>query len=426
MEAWIALATSLLPDLKNLFAADPLGTLAGKAVDILKDVTKAPTPEAAKAKLDAEPDTDIDVRVQLAGLALERHQADLDAEAEASRADLDYNALQLNSTESARDTLKQLAKLNSPGAWTPSILSLLVVVGFFGAIALVMSGKFLGPARGTTGGATDPQIVDLLFGALVTAFATVLNFWFGSSLGSRRKDAAAATATVVQQFADLSRGGSSGGSAKGGPAPPGRGPAPAGGGGSRTVDTGPAGGTGLVTPPPAVSRTGAAGGTVAGIPAAIIDAAQASQRNWDVPASVCLAQFGLESAWGTRMPLGSNNPFGIKALEGEPFVAASTTEVEGGRRVRVLAKFRKFANFTEAFDRHGKLLGSSKYYAKAREVRRDPKKFAEALTGIYATDPDYGGKLIKIMDVRNLYQFDVDPGMIGSARAAVNRMVRAA
>ncbi|KQT65866.1 MULTISPECIES: glycoside hydrolase family 73 protein [unclassified Aureimonas] len=405
MDPWIVLVTSLLPDLKKLIALDPLGGLSDRAVDIVKELTKAKTPEAAKATLDAEPETDMDVRVQLAQLALERHQADLGAEAEATSADLDYNALQLNSTEGARETLKQLAKLNSPSAWTPSILSGLVVIGFFGAIALLMTGSFPETA-GEPGSVTSPQIVNLLFGALATAFATVLNFWFGSSLGSRRKDATTATATAVQQFSELNERERSKDPPRSGPS--GGGQEATGGGAVKTTDT---------------DRPG---GTVAGIATAIVDAAQASQRAWDIPASVCLAQFGLESAWGTRMPPGSNNPFGIKARAGEPFVAATTTEVRNGRRERVIAKFRKFQNFDEAFDRHGRLLGSSRYYAKAREHRRDPKEFAKALTGVYATDPAYGSKLIEIMDERNLYQFDVDVGTIGGIRATVNRMVRPA
>ena len=48
-------------------------------------------------------------------------------------------------------------------------------------------------------------------------------------------------------------------------------------------------------------------------PDAVIRAAQASQTRWGIPASVTLAQWALESAWGSRMPPGSNNPFGIKA-----------------------------------------------------------------------------------------------------------------
>jgi len=36
----------------------------------------------------------------------------------------------------------------------------------------------------------------------------------------------------------------------------------------------------------------------------------------------------------------------------------------------------------------------------------DPDAFANALTGIYATDPHYGRSLIALMKALNLYQYD--------------------
>src|SRR3954451_14996587 len=49
------------------------------------------------------------------------------------------------------------------------------------------------------------------------------------------------------------------------------------------------------------------------VPPDVIQAAIVSHRRWNVPASVTLAQWVVESAWGASMPPGSNNPFGIKA-----------------------------------------------------------------------------------------------------------------
>ncbi|MGO7274688.1 glucosaminidase domain-containing protein [Rhizobium ruizarguesonis] len=143
-----------------------------------------------------------------------------------------------------------------------------------------------------------------------------------------------------------------------------------------------------------------------GLTSEIVTAAKASQRLWGVPTSVTLAQFILESAGGKRMPSGSNNPFGIKAKGDEPFVLARTHEVEGGQTVVVMAKFRKFASFDEAFSQHGRLLGTSSYYRKAMAVRDDPFAFANALTGVYATDPNYGGKLIRLINQYELAAYD--------------------
>ena len=75
-----------------------------------------------------------------------------------------------------------------------------------------------------------------------------------------------------------------------------------------------------------------------------IAAAQASQQKWGVPASVTLAQFILESDWGRKMPGGpsSNNPFGMKAVAGQPSVEASTHEVRDGQTIEITAPFRNF------------------------------------------------------------------------------------
>jgi hypothetical protein len=157
-----------------------------------------------------------------------------------------------------------------------------------------------------------------------------------------------------------------------------------------------------------ISRGSAAGSHTAHhiFPAEVIAAAQASHKAWKVPASVTLAQWALESNWGKAMPPGSNNPFGIKAKAGDPYVESRTHEVVKGKRIKILAKFRKFASLNDAFNEHGRLLATRQAYAHARTVIGTPDAFADALTGVYATDPDYGSELKKVMKDYNLYQYD--------------------
>ena len=141
-------------------------------------------------------------------------------------------------------------------------------------------------------------------------------------------------------------------------------------------------------------------------PNPVIDAAQASHRAWRIPASVSMAQWAVESSWGRSMPPGSNNPFGIKAGLDQPFVEASTHEFEHGQQIEIVAKFRKFDSLTDAFDQHGKLLATDSHYATARTFFGSPDGFADALTGVYATDPSYGTTLKSVMRAHNLYQYD--------------------
>lgn len=139
---------------------------------------------------------------------------------------------------------------------------------------------------------------------------------------------------------------------------------------------------------------------------AAIAAACAASAKWKIPASVQLAQWVLESGWGkhTSAP---HNYFGIKALAGQPSVTVPTKEFLNGKWVTVQAAFRSFANDTEAFDAHAKLLATGKPYAKARTALPDPFAFANALTGVYATDPKYGALLGSIIRGSNLTQYDV-------------------
>lgn len=146
---------------------------------------------------------------------------------------------------------------------------------------------------------------------------------------------------------------------------------------------------------------------MAKIDKAVIDAAQASETKHGIPASVSLAQYALESAWGKKMPAGSNNPFGIKAAGKQASVTVRTREVDKhGRTYYINAPFRKFASIAEAFDEHGRLLAQAKPYAHARALLPDPNAFADALTGVYATDPQYGALLKKIMQQSGLYQYN--------------------
>lgn len=142
-------------------------------------------------------------------------------------------------------------------------------------------------------------------------------------------------------------------------------------------------------------------------PPTLITAAQAAQKKWSVPASITLAQWALESGFGRHMPTGSNNPFGIKASQGHPFVYAKTHEVYGGRSVVITAKFRKFVSIAEAFDYHAELLDTHAVYRHAMSMKANPDEFAEALTGVYATDPHYGASLISMMHAHNLYQYNI-------------------
>jgi hypothetical protein len=145
------------------------------------------------------------------------------------------------------------------------------------------------------------------------------------------------------------------------------------------------------------------------LPTPVIDAAVASHEHWKVPAAVTLAQWVIESAWGAAMPPDSNNPFGIKAVANQPAVESETHEVVNGETITVTVKFRVFDSIGQAFDAHGRLLATNPAYSNAMQHVQNPNAFADALTGVYATDPDYGTKLKWVIQNYKLGVYDEPP-----------------
>ena len=135
--------------------------------------------------------------------------------------------------------------------------------------------------------------------------------------------------------------------------------------------------------------------------------AVAAQQRFGVPASVTIAQAIEESAWGqSSLAARYHNLFGIKGAGAAGSVTLPTQEYEKGSWVTIDAQFAVYRNDAESIAGHAELLATSGYYARAMADRAYPDAFANSLTGVYATDPDYGANLIALMKLYNLYQFD--------------------
>jgi hypothetical protein len=142
-------------------------------------------------------------------------------------------------------------------------------------------------------------------------------------------------------------------------------------------------------------------------PPEVIAAAQSKQRRWGVPASVSLAQWAVEGKWGEGMPKDSNNPFGMKAIPGQPSVRAWTKEYVGGKLTSVQKDFRKYASLEDAWEARSKMLATSRLYAKARPHLNDPDAFVDAIASTYApNNPTYSATLKGIMKHNHFYQYN--------------------
>jgi flagellar protein FlgJ len=136
----------------------------------------------------------------------------------------------------------------------------------------------------------------------------------------------------------------------------------------------------------------------------MLPAAQRASEASGVPAQLIMAQAALESGWGKReirMEDGSTsfNVFGIKADKSwkGPVAETATTEFVNGAPQKTRAAFRAYGSYDEAFADYAKFLSNNPRYSGV-VATRDPAEAAHGLQRAgYATDPEYGGKLVRIM-----------------------------
>lgn len=136
----------------------------------------------------------------------------------------------------------------------------------------------------------------------------------------------------------------------------------------------------------------------------MLPAAQQASQASGVPAQLIMAQAALESGWGRREirtedGKNSYNLFGIKADRSwkGPVVETTTTEYVNGAAQKTQATFRAYGSYEESFSDYARFLTSNPRYANVLATQ-DPAEAAHGLQRAgYATDPQYGGKLVRIM-----------------------------
>ena len=123
-----------------------------------------------------------------------------------------------------------------------------------------------------------------------------------------------------------------------------------------------------------------------------------------------VSQAALETGWGRHMIRGTDgsnsfNLFGIKAdsgWQGERAVT-ETVEFRDGLMRKERAAFRAYDSLADSVSDYVEFLKSNPRYQEALSSAEDAPAFAQALFEAgYATDPDYAGKINRIMDSQRL------------------------
>ncbi|WP_405608936.1 glucosaminidase domain-containing protein [Polaribacter sp. Asnod1-A03] len=125
--------------------------------------------------------------------------------------------------------------------------------------------------------------------------------------------------------------------------------------------------------------------------------------DYKIPASITLAQGILESGGGTgTLASKSNNHFGIKCHTGWLGERVYHDDDEKGEC------FRKYQYVETSYKDHSEFLSKRKRYAFLFNYStEDYKKWAKGLKKAgYATDKQYPNKLIRIIEMYKLYEFD--------------------
>lgn len=149
--------------------------------------------------------------------------------------------------------------------------------------------------------------------------------------------------------------------------------------------------------------------------------AQASERKSGISAVFTLAQAAIESAWGEVAP--GNMFFGVKDTDGVngneqllrtteysrradlkfPVILSITPVIRRGEkyfRYRVKDYFRKYNTPEDCFDDHALFFMKNHRYRYAMPVAGNPIQFAIQIAKAgYATDPEYGTTLLKVITV---------------------------
>lgn len=133
--------------------------------------------------------------------------------------------------------------------------------------------------------------------------------------------------------------------------------------------------------------------------------AVAEQEKYGIPASITLAQGLVESGFGkSKMARTLNNHFGIKCTPGQKRQRGRCYTFHDDTQYD---KFLKFESAWASYRYHSKILQYERYQSLYELDITDYESWAIGLQKAgYASDKDYAKKLIRIIELYELYEYD--------------------
>lgn len=172
------------PVLGSILVGNIPGAIAGAASLVSSELGCEPTPESVNAAIQADPQALVKLK-ELEVRKLEILTQYNVQVAQAQTAQFQAESQRIGQAQSREITL---AQAGHKASWGTSVVSVIVTV-MFGVMLYVVVGQS-GPVS---------EAALLLLGTLATGFGAVLNYFLGSSIGSRAKDEAAYQLQVQQR-----------------------------------------------------------------------------------------------------------------------------------------------------------------------------------------------------------------------------------
>jgi lysozyme family protein len=178
----IALAAAIMPEVVRLVAGGKAGEASAAISDAVRIATGTDDPVEAKARLAANPQLEAELRTRLAQIAVELQRLQFDAQEKQRAAELAELEARLLDLQNARATFHHLSDNRDPLRWGAPVVSAVVTLIFLISLLVFALPQWFPIADG------NKDMLNIVLGALVAAFTAVINFWVGSSQGSRDKD----------------------------------------------------------------------------------------------------------------------------------------------------------------------------------------------------------------------------------------------